>query len=186
MDQHLALVSDELVFQSVPGSVRGSPNRGITLPDLPRRGLARVAGHVHPNGPVDLVRGVGLPGGVQAPHALSLLGGLERLELGEGAAKPDLARRSIDEVNRNEPPRATPVRVVDGEMGDLPGDRSDDDAADLTAGTIGAPGVGADPQRHHLRHPLVSLDLGASPASGAVEVPGRGQPHLGEHSPGQW
>jgi hypothetical protein len=24
-------VADELVFQSVPGSVRGSPNRGITL-----------------------------------------------------------------------------------------------------------------------------------------------------------
>ena len=28
-------VSDELVFQSVPGSVRGSPNRGITLAPKP-------------------------------------------------------------------------------------------------------------------------------------------------------
>ena len=28
-------VADELVFQSVPGSVRGSPNRGITLASKP-------------------------------------------------------------------------------------------------------------------------------------------------------
>ena len=28
-------VADELVFQSVPGSVRGSPNRGITLAPKP-------------------------------------------------------------------------------------------------------------------------------------------------------
>ena len=32
---------DELVFQSVPGSVRGSPNRGITLASKPVTALMR-------------------------------------------------------------------------------------------------------------------------------------------------
>ena len=52
---------------------------------------------VHPS------RGVLAPGGVEVRHDLSLLGGLERLELGEGAAKPELTRRSVDKVNRNKP-----------------------------------------------------------------------------------
>ena len=122
-------------------------------PDLLRGfRFARVAGHVHPNGPVDPFRGVVVPGGVEVSDGLGLPGGLKRLELGQGAAKPDLVRRSLYEVNGNKPPRVTLVRGVDCEMRDLPGDRVDDYAAYLTAGTIGATGVGADPERHHLRH----------------------------------
>jgi hypothetical protein len=34
-------VADELVFQSVPGSVRGSPNRGITLASKPVTAVIR-------------------------------------------------------------------------------------------------------------------------------------------------
>lgn len=34
-------VADELVFQSVPGSVRGSPNRGITLVPKPVTAVMR-------------------------------------------------------------------------------------------------------------------------------------------------
>jgi len=34
-------VADELVFQSVPGSVRGSPNRGITLAPKPVTAVMR-------------------------------------------------------------------------------------------------------------------------------------------------
>ena len=34
-------VADELVFQSVPGSVRGSPNRGITLAPKPLTAVMR-------------------------------------------------------------------------------------------------------------------------------------------------
>jgi len=34
-------VADELVFQSVPGSVRGSPNRGITLAPKPLTAVIR-------------------------------------------------------------------------------------------------------------------------------------------------
>ena len=34
-------VADELVFQSVPGSVRGSPNRGITLAPKPVTAVIR-------------------------------------------------------------------------------------------------------------------------------------------------
>ena len=97
---------------------------------------------------------VPVPGGVEVSHALGLLSGWERLELGQGAAKPDLAGRSVHEVHGNNLPRARPVLGVDREMRDLPGDRVDDYAAYLTAGTIGTPGVGADPERHHLRHPL--------------------------------
>jgi hypothetical protein len=139
--------------------------------------------------PVRLLRGaawVRVPGGVEVRHALGLLGGPERLELGEGAAKTDLARRSVHEVNRNKPPRAMPVLGVDCEMRDLPVDRVDDYAGYLTAGSIGAPGVGADPERHHLRHPPGFPWTLASPASGASEFPGRGQPHLAGHSLGQW
>jgi hypothetical protein len=79
--------------------------------------------HKHP---VHLLRGVvwvPVPGGVEVPHALGLLGGPERLELGSGAEKPDLARRSVHKVNRNKPPRAMPVLGVDCEMSDLRGDR---------------------------------------------------------------
>ena len=83
-----------------------------------------------------------VPGGVEVRHGLGLLGGPERLELRKGAAKPDLARRSVRKVNRNKPPQATPVLRVDDEMGDLPSDRVDDDAAHLTAGSIGASGAG--------------------------------------------
>jgi hypothetical protein len=92
------------------------------------------------------------PGGVQVRHDLRLLGGPERLELGHGAAKPDLACRSIHKVNRNKPPWAISVPRVDYEMSDLPGDRVDEYAAHMTAGSIAATGAGADPQRHFL-HP---------------------------------
>ena len=64
---------------------------------------------------------------------------------------------SVHEVNGNKPPRAGPVLGVDCQMGDLPGDRVDDYAAHLTAGSIGAVGVGADPERHHLRHLQTAL-----------------------------
>jgi hypothetical protein len=81
------------------------------------------------------------PGGVQVRHDLRLLGGPERLELGQGAAKPDLTCRSIHKVNRNKPPWAISVLRVDYEMSDLPGDRVDDYAAHMTAGSIAATGV---------------------------------------------
>jgi hypothetical protein len=55
--------------------------------------------------------------------------------------------------------------TFDGEMSDLPGDRVNDYAAYLTAGSIGATGVGADPERHHLRHPFCFPWTLASPAS---------------------
>jgi hypothetical protein len=118
---------------------------------------------------------VPVPGGVEVRHGFGLLGGPERLELGQGAAKPDLAGRSVYEVNGNKPPRARPVLGVDREMRDLPGDRVEDDAAYLTAGTIGAAGAGADPEWHHPRHPLVSLGPGKPSQRGAFEAPGRGR-----------
>ena len=37
---------------------------------------------------------------------------LELLELRPGAAKPDLARRAVDEVERDEPTKVTPVLTV--------------------------------------------------------------------------
>ena len=63
-----------------------------------------------------------MPGGVEVRPALGLLGGPERLELGQGAAKPDLARRSVYKVSRNKPPRAVPVlRVAWRQAPRLPG-----------------------------------------------------------------
>jgi hypothetical protein len=93
-----------------------------------------------------------VPSGVEVRHDLGLLGRLERLEVGQGAAKPELTRRSIHQVNGNKPRWAIPALLVDYEMSDLPGDRVDDYAAHLTAGTIGATGVGPDPERHLPRH----------------------------------
>jgi hypothetical protein len=127
-----------------------------------------------------------VPAGIEARHALGLLGGPERLELGQGAAKPDLARRSVHEVNRNKPPRAMPALGVDDEMSDLPSNRVDDYAAHLTAGSIGAAGVGADPERHHLRHLLVFLGpWQAQPAAAPPNSRAEDRPHLAEHSLGQ-
>ena len=133
-----------------------------------------------------LYPGMRVLGGVEVRHALGLLGGPERLELGQGAAKPDLARRSVHEVNRNKPPRAMPALGVDDEMSDLPSNRVDDYAAHLTAGSIGAAGVGADPERHHLRHLLVFLGpWQAQPAAAPPNSRAEDRPHLAEHSLGQ-
>ena len=85
------------------------------------------------------------PAGVEVRHNLGLLGRSESLELGEGAAKPDLTRRSVHKVNRNKPPWAIPVLLVDYEMSDLPGDRVDDYAAHMTAGSIAATGAASTP-----------------------------------------
>lgn len=125
-----------------------------------------------PNAMLLLYPCMAMPGGVEVRPALGLLGEPERLELGQGAAKPDLARRSVHKVSRNKPPRAMPVLRVDCEMSDLPGDRVDDYAAHLTAGSIGAAGVGADPERHHLRHLLVFLDLGKPSQQRRLRTPG--------------
>jgi len=128
-----------------------------------------------------------VPAGVEVRPALGLLGGTERLELGQAAVKPDPARRSVHKVSRDKPPRAMPVLRVDCEMSDLPGDRVDDYAAYLTAGSIGATGVGADPERHHLRHLLVFLGpWQAQPAAAPPNSRAEDRPHLAEHSLGQW
>jgi hypothetical protein len=177
-------------FQS-SASVRGNPGYAPTQVKC-LRGFRFASFRGHPDFAPTQVKWllypwVPVPGGVEVRHALGLMGWPERLELGQGAAKLDLPGRSVYKVNGNKPPRARPVLGVDCEMRDLPGDRVDDYAAELTAGTIGAPGASADPERHHLRRPLFFLWTSASPASsGAFEVPGRGQPHLAEHSLGQW
>ena len=44
-------VADELVFQSVPGSVRGSPNRGITLAPKPLTAVMRSSAVVTTSSP---------------------------------------------------------------------------------------------------------------------------------------
>jgi hypothetical protein len=98
------------------------------------------------------MRRVLVPGGVEVRHDLGLLGGLERLELGQGAAKLDLTRRSLHKINGNKPPWPIPLPLVDYQMSDLPGDRLDDYATHMTAGSIAATGVGPDPERHLPRH----------------------------------
>jgi hypothetical protein len=105
--------------------------------------------------------GVVGPGGVEVRYDLSLFGGLKRLELGQGAAKLDLTRRSAHEVNGNKSPCATAVLLVDHDISDLPGGRVDDYAAHFTAGSIAATGVGPEPELHLTRHcdPSCSLDL---------------------------
>jgi hypothetical protein len=116
-----------------------------------------------------------VPGGVEVRHGLGLLGGAERLELGQGAAQPDLACRSVHKVNGNKPLRAMLVLGVDYEMSDLPSDRVDDYAAHLTAGSIGATGVGPDPERHRLRHrrpPRFPWTLASPASTSAAELSG--------------
>jgi hypothetical protein len=77
--------------------------------DLPRgfrSARAAHTGHKSSEGrrkKVHPTRRVFAPGGVEIRHDLGLLGGLERLELGQGAAKPELTRRSVHKVNRNKP-----------------------------------------------------------------------------------
>jgi hypothetical protein len=44
-------VADELLFQSVPGSVRGSPNRGITLAPKPVTAVMRSSAIVTTSSP---------------------------------------------------------------------------------------------------------------------------------------
>jgi hypothetical protein len=105
-----------------------------------------------PNGKAAAARGVLLggrvPGGVEIRHDLGLLGGLECLELRQAAANPQLTGCSVHKVNRNKPGRVLAALLADDEVGDLPGTRVHDDAAQLTAGSIAATGVGPDPQRH--------------------------------------
>lgn len=44
------------------------------------------------------------PSGVKVRHDLGLLGRSERLEVGQGAAKPELTRCTVHKINRNKPP----------------------------------------------------------------------------------
>ena len=111
-------------------SVRGNPDSASAQVKCPR-GFRFAGVRGNPDfAPTQVKRllcpWVPVPGGVEVSHALGLLSGWERLELGQGAAKPDLAGRSVHEVHGNKPPRARPVRGADGEMRDLPGEGVDD------------------------------------------------------------
>src|SRR5215475_7464444 len=93
-----------------------------------------------------LFRAVGLvaPG---PRHELRLLGGIEVLELGKGAAEPDLAVGGVDKVEGHKPAEPLAARRLDHEMGDRAGNRVDHHAGYLTAGSVGAAGGGPDQQR---------------------------------------
>ncbi len=76
------------------------------------------AAHPHPAaeavvGPVvDLSRGVAAVG-AGCPDELGLLRGVELLELRSGAAQPDLSRRAVEKVERDEPAGVSPVLRLD-------------------------------------------------------------------------
>jgi hypothetical protein len=82
-----------------------------------------------------------------ALHEVHLFGGVEFLELRQGAAEPDLARRVVDKVDGDKPAGIMPVLRFDHEMGDRTSGWVNDNAAHLTADSIGAANVGPDHER---------------------------------------
>ena len=105
----------------------------------------------------------------RAGQELCLLGGIELLELLQGAAEPDLACRGVDEVKRNKPAAVIAMLGFDHEMGDRARDRVHDHAGHLAAAAVGTAGVGPDHERCCLchRHPPRSL---AGPSSRLVNA----------------
>jgi len=83
---------------------------------------------------------------------LRLLGGVEPLELRNGAPEPDLAPRGVDKVKRNKPSEPLAALRFHDEMGDRTSDRVDDHAADLAADPVGTAGVGPDRERRRVCH----------------------------------
>src|SRR5271166_3257847 len=77
-------------------------------------------------------------------HELDLLGRLERVELGQGAAQPDVAGGGVDQVEGDQPPVLPPVFRLDDQMRDRATGRIDDHAAHLATRTIRAAGRGPD------------------------------------------
>ena len=80
-------------------------------------------------------------------HELRLLGGIELLELRNGATEPDLAAGSIGKSQRYEPAEALAPRRFDDEVGEFTGDRVDDHPGHLTTCSIGTPDAGPDHER---------------------------------------
>jgi hypothetical protein len=106
--------------------------------------------HKHP---VHLLRGVvwvPVPGGVEVPHALGLLGG--RSVWNSAREQRSRIWPVVASTRSTGTSRPGPCRCLgDCEMSDLPGARINDYAAHLTARSIGATGAGPDPERHRLR-----------------------------------
>ena len=77
-------------------------------------------------------------------HHLFLLGGIEFVELGDGAAQPDFARRGADQVQRDQAAGLVAVLVLYDQVRHGAGGRVDDDAAHLAARAIRAACPGPD------------------------------------------
>jgi len=88
----------------------------------------------------------------RAGQELRLLGGIELLELRQGAAEPDLARRGVDKVKRNKPAAVIVMLWFDHEMGDRTRDRVHDHAGHLAAAPVSTADVGPDRERRCLCH----------------------------------
>src|SRR6185437_5296951 len=73
-----------------------------------------------------------------------LFGGVEHVELCQGAIQLDPARRRVGKAEGNQAGKLVPVARFHDEMGDLPCDRVHDDTAQLAAYPIGAADLGPD------------------------------------------
>jgi uncharacterized repeat protein (TIGR01451 family) len=98
-----------------------------------------------------LLRAVGRVAG-GSRHELGLLSGIELLELGEGAAEPDLLRGRVHEAERDEPAEALPVGGLDYQMRELLRDGVEHHPDHRAAGPVGAGCLGADRELRCLWH----------------------------------
>jgi len=80
-----------------------------------------------------------------------LLRGVKALELGFGAAEPELAGCRVNKVQRHQPGKADPALRLDHEMGHRAGERVENDRLHLAAVPVGAHGRTAEHKRDHHR-----------------------------------
>src|ERR1700733_10716925 len=112
----------------------------------------------------------GVSGG--ARDELGFLGGVEPVELFQGAAEPDLGLRAGGEIDRGGPTQALPVLGLHDQVGPRLGDRIGHDAGHLTTGTVGATGFGTDHEFCRLRHRVLQGLLGlGGPSAFFGDVP---------------
>ena len=134
------------------GVVGAIHHKAFDLSDLTVDGVhVRVPPHfglAHGDGVADHEGRAASASEVAVLDQLHLLGWIKAAELGQGAAEHDVARHHVDKLNWHETADPLLLPGFDDQVGDRPGGRVDDRAADHAAESVGAASLRSQGELH--------------------------------------